>query len=157
LFDGTLLKVWRKEEHLSQDEAGRRANITQAYWNALETGKRVPSIEVLSVISNITGIRKSTLLKETDLLPNSPLFPTPDEQVPSLESGEKTRAEIGGVIEAGLRAWKESREAVEAMRPEILADGVSYEEAVVIDTEASEAIRSLEVLRERLKGILRVA
>jgi hypothetical protein len=61
------------------------------------------------------------------------------------------------VIEIGLRAWKETREAAEAMRPEVLADGVSYEEAVVIDTEASEAIRSLETLRERLKGILRVA
>jgi hypothetical protein len=61
------------------------------------------------------------------------------------------------VIEAGLRAWKESREAAEAMRPEILADGVSYEEAAVIDAEAAEAIRSLEVLRERLRGILEAA
>ena len=61
------------------------------------------------------------------------------------------------MIEAGLRAWKESREAAEAMRPEVLADGVSYEEAIVIDTEAAEAIRSLETLRERLKRILRAA
>jgi hypothetical protein len=61
------------------------------------------------------------------------------------------------VIEAGLRAWKESKEAAESMRPEILAGGVGYEEAAVIDTEAAEAIRSLEVLRERIRGILEAA
>ncbi|MDR3164050.1 MAG: helix-turn-helix domain-containing protein [Synergistaceae bacterium] len=142
--------------NFSQGELAAKVDVSKTAIFDWEKEHYVPTDATnISALEQALGFDSGYLY---NLIYSNPLLPlTQDEQVPSLESGEKTRAEIGGVIEAGLKAWKESREAVEAMRPEILADGVSYEEAVVIDTEASEVIRSLEILRERLKGILRVA
>jgi len=73
MFKGDLLKTWRDKEGISQADAGRRANITQAYWNALEMCKRDPSLQVLSVLSNVTGIRKSILLGEIDETSSPPI------------------------------------------------------------------------------------
>jgi hypothetical protein len=61
------------------------------------------------------------------------------------------------VIESGLRAWKEGREAVEVMDPLILAGGISYEVAVSMDKEALEAIESFQEFREHLRVILEQA
>ena len=64
LFRGDLLLIWRNEKGLSQSESARGVNITQEYWHALERGKRVPSIKLLQVISEVTGLKKSILLGE---------------------------------------------------------------------------------------------
>ena len=64
LFRGDLLLDWRNEKGLSQSESAQEANITQEYWHALERGKRVPSIKLLHVISEVTGLEKSILLGE---------------------------------------------------------------------------------------------
>ena len=64
MFKGNLLLRWREQEAVSQTEAAQRASITQEYWHSLECGKRIPSLGVLQVISEVTGIRKSVLLGE---------------------------------------------------------------------------------------------
>lgn len=80
MFRGDLIREWRKKNHISQEECARRACITQAYWNALELGNRTPSLEVLSVISDVTGISKSKLIGDS----NPPK--------PSTQSGKKDKS-----------------------------------------------------------------
>ena len=64
LFRGDILLSWRNGEGLSQVESAQKVNITQEYWHALERGKRVPSLKLLQVISEVTGLKKSVLLGE---------------------------------------------------------------------------------------------
>ena len=67
MFRGDLLLKWRMKNGLSQTESAQKANITQEYWHALENGKRVPSLNVLHVISVVTGIKKAVLLGEENI------------------------------------------------------------------------------------------
>ena len=68
MFNGRLLLQWREQYSLSQTEAAQRVNITQEYWHFLESGQRKPSLDVLEVISKVTGIKKSVLLGEEEKL-----------------------------------------------------------------------------------------
>ncbi|MDR1978837.1 MAG: helix-turn-helix domain-containing protein [Synergistaceae bacterium] len=64
MFKGDLLLQWRTARGFSQAESAGKVNITQEYWHALEHGKRIPSLTLLHVISEVTGIKKSVLLGE---------------------------------------------------------------------------------------------
>ena len=86
LFMSGKLKEWRVEIGLTQEEAAKKARITQAYWYSLETGRRIPSLEVLDVLSDITGIKKSVLLGEHE---NPPLPSTPNEPPATGERAKK--------------------------------------------------------------------
>ena len=93
MFRGSLLKAWREKEGITQAEAGRRTNITQAYWYALEIGKREPSLEVLSVLSNVTGIRQSVFLGELDDVPSGPQPAPVTEEAPGQKHGRNKTTE----------------------------------------------------------------
>ena len=55
-FNRLALKAWRESQSLSQTEAARRFQITQAFLSELETGKKEPSFSMLEAISEKTGI-----------------------------------------------------------------------------------------------------
>ena len=55
-FNRLALKAWRESLSLSQTEAARRFQITQAFLSELETGKKEPSFSMLEAISEKTGI-----------------------------------------------------------------------------------------------------
>ena len=55
-FNRLALKAWRDSQSLSQTEAARRFQITQAFLSELETGKKEPSFSMLEAISEKTGI-----------------------------------------------------------------------------------------------------
>ena len=55
-FNRLALKAWRESQNLSQTEAARRFQITQAFLSELETGKKEPSFSMLEAISKKTGI-----------------------------------------------------------------------------------------------------
>ena len=55
-FNRLALKAWRESQSLSQTEAAKRFQITQAFLSELETGKKEPSFSMLEAISEKTGI-----------------------------------------------------------------------------------------------------
>lgn len=55
-FNRLALKSWRESQSLSQTEAARRFQITQAFLSELETGKKEPSFSMLEAISRKTGL-----------------------------------------------------------------------------------------------------
>jgi tetrahydromethanopterin S-methyltransferase subunit A len=50
------------------------------------------------------------------------------------------------LIVALLKAWKEGRDATEAIDPLVFADGISMEERIRIIKELTEAIGSMQVV-----------
>jgi len=54
--------------------------------------------------------------------------------------------EDNALIVALLKAWKEGRDATEAIDPLVFADGISMEERIRIIKELTEAIGSMQVV-----------
>lgn len=73
-FRGELLKTWRESRNpsLSQEEAARLVNVSQAFWGAMEVGKRSPSTGLLVSLSQLTGITTDDLLGNPTQSPPSP-------------------------------------------------------------------------------------
>ena len=69
-FNRLALKTWRETQNLSQTEAAKRFQITQAFLSELETGKKEPSFSTLEVISDKTGIAISDFSTANPLLPS---------------------------------------------------------------------------------------
>lgn len=63
-FRGDLLRAWRESQNppLSQEDAAKIVNVSQAFWGAMETGKRSPSTGLLVELSHTTGISTDNLL-----------------------------------------------------------------------------------------------
>ena len=55
-FNKLALKAWRESKSLSQMEAAKMFQITQAFLSELETGKKEPSFSMLEAISRKTGL-----------------------------------------------------------------------------------------------------
>ena len=61
-FRKEILKKWRAENHLSQSEAAKMLDVTQAFYSHLEVGRKSPSLGTLEIISERTKIPISDLL-----------------------------------------------------------------------------------------------
>ena len=53
---GLNLQRLRRDKNLSQEELAHRAEVHQTYLSGVETGKRNPSIEVLSRIAGALSV-----------------------------------------------------------------------------------------------------
>jgi putative transcriptional regulator len=52
----TIVEMRRKELGLSQDEIAKKIPISRQYYNAIENGKRTPSVDIAKIIAGILGI-----------------------------------------------------------------------------------------------------
>lgn len=61
---GKAVREVRKKRfpHVNQQEFARRINITQSYLSQIETGDKIPSVELLEVISNEIGMPLSGIM-----------------------------------------------------------------------------------------------
>jgi transcriptional regulator with XRE-family HTH domain len=76
---------------ISIAEMCEQAGIGEATFWRYKTGKTMPPIDLIIEMSRIIGVSFEELVK--GIAPNPPQPPTPDEQKPSPESGEKMMAE----------------------------------------------------------------
>jgi transcriptional regulator with XRE-family HTH domain len=91
-FKKEALKVWRIKNKLSQTDAARLFNMTQAFYSHLEVGRKAPSLDTLEIISNRTKIPISDLL---DSAPN-PTRPSP-QATPEARAPRKRREKRASV------------------------------------------------------------
>lgn len=61
---GTVLKMLREENGLTQDTVARRSKVTKPYLSQLETGARKnPSLPVLKRLARALGVPVTALLE----------------------------------------------------------------------------------------------
>lgn len=53
---GPTVKYRREQLELSQDELAQRANLVRSYISRIESGERVPSLEVLGRLARAMGV-----------------------------------------------------------------------------------------------------
>ncbi|CAN5651898.1 hypothetical protein BH24ACT26_BH24ACT26_06900 [soil metagenome] len=63
---GNLIRLARREKHLSQRELARRAGTSQAAIAAYESGRRSPTLETLARIVRAAGLDLRIRLEELD-------------------------------------------------------------------------------------------
>lgn len=64
---GYLVRQYRIEQEISQEELGLRANLDRTYISGVERGVRNPSLTALVSLANGLGISVSTLLKNLEI------------------------------------------------------------------------------------------
>jgi len=62
LWVGAVLREFRQEAGLSQDELADRMDVSTPYISMLESGKRYPSIEMLIRVGNALEVRPGAIL-----------------------------------------------------------------------------------------------
>lgn len=137
------IKRERINREWTQGYVGKQLGMTKTAISDIETGKRKPSYDVLVKLEDLFNKSHRYLLAQV----NDP------------KQKDYTSLEVTGtnIVELALRAWKESKEAVQALDPAIIADGIDREEMERIDQEAGEAIASLEQIREHIREHLEAA
>ncbi len=58
----TNLKARRNELALTQADVAKKAGVTQEYWSQLESGKRVPRLDLLTKLADALRTSPETLL-----------------------------------------------------------------------------------------------
>ena len=109
-----------------------------AFWKYVKGRTKNIHPEMLRKLANLLGCSIDDLLSES----------LPDDK--SLDSGHPLELDL-------LRAWREAKEAAEALSPEFIADGVTQEEARDMHTEIGAAIVSLTAARDHLEQFLEAA
>ncbi|WP_414549135.1 helix-turn-helix domain-containing protein [Anabaena sp. CCY 0017] len=64
---GYLVRQYRTEQGISQEELGLRANLDRTYISGVERGVRNPSLTALVSLANGLGISVSILLKNLEI------------------------------------------------------------------------------------------
>ncbi|MDB9372504.1 helix-turn-helix domain-containing protein [Nodularia sphaerocarpa] len=64
---GSLVRKYRTEQGISQEELGLRANLDRTYISGVERGVRNPSLTALVSLANGLGISVSILLKNLEV------------------------------------------------------------------------------------------
>lgn len=67
---GRLIKTIRVAIGLSQDDLAQRLQISKSYLSLLETGKRIPSNELIDRISSTLSVSREALVFLTTSAPN---------------------------------------------------------------------------------------
>ncbi|HYW18457.1 MAG TPA: helix-turn-helix transcriptional regulator [Nodularia sp. (in: cyanobacteria)] len=67
---GYLVRQYRTEQGISQEELGLRANLDRTYISGVERGVRNPSLTALVSLANGLGISVSILLKNLEIEAN---------------------------------------------------------------------------------------
>ena len=67
---GRLIKTLRTAVDLSQGELSKRLEISKSYLCLLETGKRIPSNDLLDRIASIFSISREALIFLTTAVPD---------------------------------------------------------------------------------------
>lgn len=62
----TRLRTLRTERKLTQDEVSRAMGITKAAYGYYETGRNLPSVEILLKLSKYYGVTTDYLLGQSD-------------------------------------------------------------------------------------------
>lgn len=64
---GYLVRQYRTEQAISQEELGLRANLDRTYISGVERGVRNPSLTALVSLANGLGISVSILLQNLEI------------------------------------------------------------------------------------------
>ncbi|WP_414542162.1 helix-turn-helix domain-containing protein [Nostoc sp. CCY0012] len=64
---GSLVRQYRIEQGISQEELGLRANLDRTYISGVERGVRNPSLTALVSLAHGLGISVSILLKHLEI------------------------------------------------------------------------------------------
>ena len=64
---GYLVRQYRTEQGISQEELGLRANLDRTYISGVERGVRNPSLTALVSLANGLGISVSILLENLEI------------------------------------------------------------------------------------------
>jgi len=62
LWVGAVLREFRQQAGLSQDELADRMDVSTPYISMLESGKRYPSIEMLIRVANALEVQPGAIL-----------------------------------------------------------------------------------------------
>lgn len=60
------LAAWRKEQKLSQSDAGAKVGVTHPAWNDWEKGKRVPQGGYRKALEILTGIPETEWMSDRE-------------------------------------------------------------------------------------------
>jgi transcriptional regulator with XRE-family HTH domain len=58
------IKYYREKIGMKQKDAAQAADITNAYWNWIEKGERLPSLSMLQTMCNVLGISIAQVFEE---------------------------------------------------------------------------------------------
>ncbi len=61
---GAAIREHREYAGLSGRELARRAEVDQSYVSLIETGRRLPSLEMLYTVASVLGVRAAALLPD---------------------------------------------------------------------------------------------
>lgn len=61
---GELLRRWRQDRSLSQENAARQLGVAATTWSHWETGRRLPTPCLLLLLRELTGISLGSMLCE---------------------------------------------------------------------------------------------
>lgn len=64
---GYLVRQYRREQAISQEELGLRANLDRTYISGVERGVRNPSLTALVSLAHGLGISVSSLLQNLEI------------------------------------------------------------------------------------------
>lgn len=67
---GTIIRTYRKEKHMTQEELATRLGVTTPAVNKWENGNSLPDITLLAPIARLLGISTDTLLSYEETLSN---------------------------------------------------------------------------------------
>ena len=59
---GEIIRIWRKEKKMSQEELAEKAGLTSSCISKIECGKVVPKLDTVEQIANALGIALHQLL-----------------------------------------------------------------------------------------------
>ncbi len=63
---GQVLRKYRKQARLTQEEYADRCDVDRTYTSLLERGKRHPNLELVFTLCHELGIAPSTALREVE-------------------------------------------------------------------------------------------
>ena len=134
---GTIRRL-RKEVGLTQDALAAEVGVDRKTIARWESGASQPRIGDLSVLARALRCSLDALLDAASTTDHSQETAAGDEEGGSV-----------GVLLA-LSAWKECREALIALDPEFLADGIDEAERENMLRECGQALEALARLMEAL-------
>ena len=141
-----LLRSARQRSHLSQTELARRAGVAQSVISAYESGRREPSLPMLTRLVAATGHEL-----EIDLVPS----PDRAAGLPDTPRGRRLRQRRKAVLEAAARRRAHNlRVFGSTARGD---DGSTSDIDLLVDLEGGAGLVDLAGLRRELTDLLGVA
>ncbi|WP_455611419.1 helix-turn-helix domain-containing protein [Cloacibacillus porcorum] len=152
MFKNTALAEWRKTLEITAHQAAKMIGITQAFYSELESGKKTPSFKTLEAIIEQTGLDSNALISSSKS--NSGTNPN---ACACMDYFSEEHTSQNNLVSISLRAWKEGRDAVDALDPAILANGLEIDDLQKIHKEATEAIESFKKVCSHIEPRLKKA